>query len=415
MPSPRRSTTLLLASVQLVGAVALSGCGEENFGEASFYDNVYDAYSDCRESEIRFLTGKHGVQTAFDECGSNNFGTFSWSPDGIQLYFQVTHAGHVLHGEDKTIITVPTPLPVSNGVWLDSDRLVFILPQPEAGMPGLRVATYDHRKTTTKAVDTQIEQPSMLQRGADEQHVFVTALDAQGARRPYTLDIGTGAAQRAFEWIEQPVATFTYQPDLGMVTWGAEGRVHLAGVDGEDRTTLEDAQRAVVHPEGRWVLLERPGAPVSNFDQTAWDEMSDEARERAERRRDTWAERLPDWADTETRPPSMDLYDLESGQRYRFTEFQGDHFEWYQARNHFCSFRMWGIEEKELNKNIALVDLTDRMRLLERGTYPQGIELVQAVPATPADDAVPVQPADDAASAQPAQPAEGPEQEPAAE
>jgi hypothetical protein len=369
----------------LLPLLALTACEEENFGDASFYENVYDAYADCRESEIRFLKGKQGISTAFAECGSNNFGSFSWSPTGIHAYFQVTHAGHILNGEDKTIATVPTPLPVANGVWLDGERVLLLIPHQDVDIPGQRLAIYDHRKATMTAVDTLLEQPALLQLGADAQHAFVTALDDQGQRRPYQLDITTGQAERAFSWLSEPLETFTFEPGVeggGMVTWGASGVAHIARPDGSDQRDFEDALRASIHPAGRWLVLERLGAPVSNFDQAAWDEMSEEARERAVRRRDAWVERLPEWTDTESRPPSMDLVDLDSGDRYRFSQFQGDMFEWYRAADYWISFRLWGIEEKELNRNVALLDLQSRMREIERGTFPRGIELVQAVPAT---------------------------------
>ena len=375
-----RAVTSLLLMLPLLG---LAACEEENFGEASFYENVYDAYADCRESEIRFLKGKHGISTAFAECGSNNFRNFSWSPTGIHLYFQVTHAGHVLNGEEKTIATVPTPLPVTNGAWLDGDRVLLLLPHPEAGIPGQRLGIYDHRKATMKAVDVLLEEPLMLQRGRDAQHALVTALDEQGARRAYSVEIATGAVERAFPWLEQPLESFGFEadvPDGGMVTWAAGGTAHIARPDGTQQQDFEDATRAVIHPLGRWLVLERLAAAVSNFDQAAWDEMSDEARERAVRRRDAWVERLPDWTDTESRPPSLALVDLDSGKRYRFSEFQGDEFEWYRAKDYWLSFRLWGIEEKELNRNVALLDLTDRMRMLDREIFPKGIELVQAVP-----------------------------------
>jgi len=382
MKRTRRTLSRVSATLALT-LLALTACEEENFGEASFYENVYDAYADCRESEIRFLKGKHGISTAFAECGSNNFGNFSWSPSGIHLYFQVTHAGHVLNGEEKTIATVPTPLPVSNGVWIDADRILMLLPHAEAGIPGQRVGVYDHRKATLKAVDTVLEQPSTLQLSADPQVVYVTALDDAGLRRLYSLDITTGAVERAFEWLTEPVESFGFEPgvpDGGMVSWAAGGTAHIARPDGSEQQDFEDALRAVIHPAGRWLVIERLGAPVSNFDQAAWDEMTDEARERAVRRRDAWVERLPDWTDTESSPPSMDLLDLDNGKRYRFSEFQGDAFEWYRAKDFWISFRMWGIEEKELNRNVALMDLTDRMRMLDREIFPKGIELVQAMP-----------------------------------
>ncbi len=383
----RESTSRLrIARLTRLGCLLLAalavGCERDDpFGEDNFYDNVYDAYASCRESEIKFLTGKHGIQTAFAVCGSNNFGPFSWSPDGIRLYFKVSHAGHILNGEEKTITTVPTPLPVTNGVWLDDDRLLALLPHQEADLPGQRVGVYDHRKATLQAVDTELREPESLQSGADAQHVYLTALDEAGLRRPYQLDLTTGEVERAFTWIEQPVSSFTYEPVLQRVGWSFEGSSWLAAADGSEQKAFADATRALAHHGGRWVVLERLGAALSNFDQTAWDELSEEARERAQRRRDAWAERLPEWTDTETRPPTMDLYDLDNDLRYRFTEFQGDEFEWYRARDHYLSFRMWGIEEKELNKNVALVDLTDRMRMLDRGTFPKGIELVQEVDA----------------------------------
>ncbi len=399
MNSHRRVPFVRLSpAALLLPLLGLLGCEEERFGEATFYENVYDAYADCRESEIRFLKGKHGISTAFAECGSNNFGSFSWSPTGIHLYFQVTHAGHVLNGEDKTIATVPTPLPVTNGVWLSGDDILLLLPHQEAEVPGQRLAVYDHVKATLQAVDVVLEQPDMLQPGPDPQHAYVTALDEQGLRRPYLVDIASGAVERAFPWLEQAVEEFTFEPSAapgGMVSWSADGVSYLAHADGSEQVRFEDALRAVVHPAGRWVVLERMGAAISNFDQTAWDEMSDEARERAVRRRDAWVERLPEWTATESRPPSMDLYDLDSGKRYRFSEFQGDQFEWYRPVDHYLSFRLWGIEEKELNRNVALLDLNDRMRLLDRGTFPKGIELVQPTPESsteeepPADEPAP--------------------------
>jgi hypothetical protein len=395
-----RGPRALLLLLPLLG---LTACEEERLGEASFYENVYDVYAECREGEISLLVAKQGLSLAFAECGSNNFGSFGWSPSGIHLYFQVTHAGHVLNGEDKTITTVPTPLPVSNGVWIDADRILMLLPHPEADIPGQRLGVYDHRKATLKAVDVDFDEPSMLTLGADPQHIYLTALDEAGARRPYSVDFTTGAVQRAFPWIDEPVETFTYEPGIdaaAMVSWGAGGSVHLARPDGSELVTLEDATRAVVNPRGRWVILERLGAPISNFDQTSWDEMSDEARERSERRRDAWVERLPEWTATESHPPSMDLYDLDTGKRYRFSQFQGDEFEWYRAVNEYISFRMWGIEEKELNRNVALLNLHDRIKLIDRGELPKGIELVQAVPDAEAVIEAPAEGTIDAAPAQ---------------
>ncbi len=375
----------------------LAGCEQDIQGGGSFYENVFEAYENCNASEIRFLKGKHGIQTAFDECGSNNFLNFTWAPDGIHLYFQVQSGGHVLNGEDKTITTVPTPRPTSDGVWLDAERLAFILP-PESEEVGAQVAVYNIRSSSLQKNAVTLQEPDELHLAEESGWIYLTAADETGARHPYRLDLSKGEVERAFPWLEDPVLNFTFDARAGRLTWSDGSSAFLASADGSARTEFPDATRAVLHPDGRYLSLERLGAPVSNFDQTAWDDLTDEARERMIRRRDAWAERLPDWADTEQRPPSLDLFDLERNARYRFTEFQGDLFEWYRPANYYLSFRLWGIEEKELNKNVALMDLADRMRLLERGTYPKGIELVKegaalAEPAPAAEEASAAQPA----------------------
>ena len=60
----------------------------------------------------------------------------------------------------------------------------------------------------------------------------------------------------------------------------------------------------------------------------------------------------------------------------RITFFQGDHFEWYQARNYFASAIMWGIEGKQLNRNVILTNLAERLRMVGKGEVPLGIEMV---------------------------------------
>lgn len=370
-------STLLVGGLWL--SLLLSGC-EQDVRQASFYQNVMGAYSDCDASEIRFLTAKQGVQPVFEPCGSNNILSASWSPDGIYVYFQLTHGGYLLDGENKTISTIETPLPVTGGIWLDEDRVAFILPPAEKG-GSMRLGVHNRSANALYAVDVDLRDPEFLQPGDAASTLFVTDLDETDRRRPYRIDITTGKVEPAFSWLEGSIDSFTWEPDAERITWGVGMTSWMAAADGSNRVTFVDTLRAVVHPGGRYVALENLGEPVSPFDQQSWDEMSDEARERWQRRREAWVSRLPDWAPREVRPPSFDIYDTQSEQRYRFTSFQGDRFEWYPARDYYASFRLWGIEGKELNKNLALADLTGRLRLVDRGEFPRGIERVdQASP-----------------------------------
>ena len=75
-------------------------------------------------------------------------------------------------------------------------------------------------------------------------------------------------------------------------------------------------------------------------------------------------------------------------QRWRFTAFYGDRFQWYTATPdpmRHASFVLWGIEEKELNKNVALTDLSERLRYAAGGNLPMGMAIYEA-PGAPETD-----------------------------
>ena len=76
----------------------------------------------------------------------------------------------------------------------------------------------------------------------------------------------------------------------------------------------------------------------------------------------------------------IDIIDRELDQRWRFTAFYGDRFQWYTASPdpmRHASFVLWGIEEKELNKNIALTDLSERLRYAAGGDLPMGMAIYE--------------------------------------
>ncbi len=373
-PYAREGRYPLAVVLVLLALVSLYGC-EQDIREGSFYEDVKAAYEDCDDAEIRFLTQKHGIQTAFARCGSNNFLTFDWAPNGVHLYFQLPPGGYILDGEKKTISVVPTALPKTNGVWLDDNRICFLLPvEDQDDIYDLTV--YDRSTNSLTAVRTTLREPRYLQGTGQPTRLLVTALDQSSRRRPFSLKTTDGRVERAFTWLGDELDTFTFEPATGFVTWANANESHLALQDGSHQVDFPDSTRAVVHHGGRYVALERLGDSVSPFDQSGWDELSDEARERRKKKRDAWVERLPEWAPREVRPPSFDIYDLENNSRYRITSFQGSDFHWYPARDYYCYFRLWGVEGVELHKNVGLVDLTDRLRVVGRGEFPRGMELV---------------------------------------
>lgn len=105
-----------------------SGCDRDDlYGESTFSQDVAQAYAECDEGEIRFLTGKHALNLAFRPCGSNKFAAATWSPDATLLYFQLTHGGHILVGETRDIETIPTETPVGRATWIRDNYLAIPL------------------------------------------------------------------------------------------------------------------------------------------------------------------------------------------------------------------------------------------------------------------------------------------------
>ena len=136
---------------------------------------------------------------------------------------------------------------------------------------------------------------------------------------------------------------------------------------------FEDATTIHFHPGGRYFALESLGEPISPFDQRTWNEVSEQAREREERRMEEWLEKQPEWVDKEVAPPVMDIFDVALDKRFRLGFVYGDRFQWYPAQDFYASFVLWGMEGKELNRNVALTQLHERVRMAANGELTLGV------------------------------------------
>jgi WD40-like Beta Propeller Repeat len=365
-----------LAAVLLVG---LAACNNDPT-RASFSQNVGAAFAQCNPAEIRFLATKHNFMPAFEPCGSNNFDAYAWSPDGTHLYFQLTHAGHVMNAEaqNKATITVPTETPIGPAAWLTSTRLAVPIGPPEGGKD-LRLALYD---LPTGDGQTQIRyetlpgltKPQDLHVGDKPTELLFTA-ERDGKRQIWRMNLDDGTIAPAWAWAAPlEVDTFDYQPARNALTIGAAGKVTLYDTDGKAQGEWMPARRGTLHPGGRWLALEYDGQAISIFYQRTWDELSEKARARELARAKEFEERLPPWYPREVKPPTISLVDLQTGKRWVFTGFHGTDFQWYEARDYYASFILWGFEGKQMNRNILLGDLADRMHSMERGEEMLGVQ-----------------------------------------
>ena len=386
-----RSRVPLFALTLSLGA----GCEREDlYGGATFTETVASAFAECNPNEIRFLASKHNIQTAFENCGSNNFVDFDWSPSGIWLAFSLSNSAYIMNAEDKTIGPLPLESPLVGPSWIREDVLAVILaPTAAAGAPDpasvagpRRLAVYNRAAGTLTTMELSLSEPRDLQGYGEDDRVLFTGVDEAGVRRPYLADPATQEVTRAFPWLDGPVDRLRFSAEASLVGWSDEAGASVAkSEDGALVTTVAGALRAIPHHEGRYIAFETMGAPISPFDQRTWDEMSPEARERELARQKQWLERLPDYIPREQSPPEVQIYDTTKGVRYRVTAFFGDHFEWYHPRNYFCSFMLWGIEGKQVNRNVALADIFEKLRMMDKEGITLGMELITDEPTVEGD------------------------------
>lgn len=357
----------------LAALMALTACDRDQvYDQGTFSDNVYLAYQECREGEIRMLTSKHNIQTAFEPCGSNNFVSFAWAPDGVNLYFQLPLSAHIMNGETKEVVALPTEVPVAPVAWLSPELLVLPL-GPATGGTDPRLVLFDRVQANMNTVTLKgvTDLADVHSDGARNTVLYTGTKD--GKRGVFRASFDTNESERVFEWLGQDVENFTYSAQLQLIGVKSGEQVLVYQTDGSMLYRFEDATTIHFHPGGRYFALESLGEPISPFDQRTWNEVSEQAREREERRMEEWLEKQPEWVDKEVAPPVMDIFDVALDKRFRLGFVYGDRFQWYPAQDFYASFVLWGMEGKELNRNVALTQLHERVRMAANGELTLGV------------------------------------------
>ncbi len=410
-------TSMFRVSIWLCAALlGLASCDRDpTVGTLS--ENVGSAFAPCSEAEIRFMADKHNFMTAFRPCGNNHFQNYTWSPDGKLLYFQLASTGHVMDAEapQKNTRPVPVSAPLGPAVWVGLTRLVVpVAPSAEApdGAANRLAVVELGAQASVHFVDLpdDLTDVSDLQR-FDDTTIVLTGRRAGSPRLAWRVDTVDGTTVGAFPWLTDTVDTLTTVPSLERAVVGVGNTVRL--VDTTTGTTLgtwTPATRGSLHPNGRWLMLEHLGEPISIFYQRAWDELSDAAREREVRRAKRFEEKLPENYPTEVAPPTLSFVDLPTDRRWVLSSVYGEQFEWYAPTDHYGSFLLWGFEGKQMKRNVLLGDFTFRMRAAEKGRDFMGVSRMGG---TPTDDAAQAPPTADAK--RPAAPDIAPDPSPAVE
>lgn len=339
-------------------------------------DNVGAAFAPCQESEIRFLSTKHNLQSVFEPCGNNNFGAFSWSPDGTRVYFQLGQTGYVMdaEAENKQTTTVPTPSPIGGAAWLNANQLALpVGPAEEEGSN--RVAVFDLSQKSVYYRDLPFAGAPDIHRSNTAGFAWLVVNDGEGTpNRLKQMDLADGALTDALPWLPAGFDTFTATPKANTVMVGIADTVTRHDLDGKVLATYTPATRGTVHPDGRWLALEHEGDPISIFYQRAWDEMTEAQRKREAKRAQRLSSGLPESYPTTVDPPTLSFVDLQDGARWRMTSVYGSEFQWYEPSPYYGSFILWGFEGKQFRRNVMLGQMGDRLRATEIGRKFTGIE-----------------------------------------
>lgn len=371
----------------LVATVCATSCATSE--QRSLTENVGATFSPCDQSEIKFLAAKHNFQLAFRPCGNNNFDSFSWSPTGTHLYFELVMSGHVMNADrpDKRTFAVPTAEPTGDAAWLSGSRLVLPVVADADDAPErlaiVDITDPDWNEDPEAQVTTALmlhPVPGLtaindLSRGDKPTQVLFSAKDTDGLRSIYQLDFETSEVSPAFDWLEGAVHNFTYTPSQTAVVVANDDGVTLFNAKtGEITGSWTVATRGSLHGEGRWLALEHLGASRSVFGQRSWNEVSENARQREQARIEQFKEELPGWLDTEVRPPMISVVDLTTGERWQFTSFLGSQFQWYEAYGEYASLILWGFEGKEVKRNVILGNMADRLQAIDEHDVMMGVE-----------------------------------------
>ena len=320
-------------------ALSLTAC-KGSSDEPTFNEAVKAVYKPCDAEKLKLRAAKKGMQLAFEPCGSNNFAFFEWSPDGLTLYYQAGQGGWVRRDNGENY-PLRIGMPRSNPAWLNGEVLAY----PDAD--GRKIGIYQVRSHVLNLVELDVVNPELLQKGRGNDEVLFLASDLpDGNKEVYRFSADTGEAEKAFDWLTAGLETFDYTPEQDVVCYREFGGTDLRcrkGDDGSDVIDVKGRRRGSLSGDGRYLVTEGDGAPVSVY---ADDELG---RSRAAA--------APDYMPKSIVPPSLWIHDLKTGKEVLWEGVHGKSFQWYGAAPYFGSMLLWGFDGLECNTNVPLVDL----------------------------------------------------------
>ena len=314
----------------------LSACKTEG---PTFTEAVEEVYKHCDADALNFRAASKGMQLAFKPCGSNNFVHFTWSINGLNLYYQASQGGWVLKDTGENY-PLRVGIPRARPAWLTADMLAY------ADASGRKIGVYQVSSHILNLLELDQVEPEQLTRGKEVDEVLYMAAETPGGVRDiYRLAVNTAESEKAFQWMDLGVEDFTYQPLVDTVCYrelGGKDVVCARAEDGEELVRVEGRLRGGLSTDGRYLVTEGPGEPVKVFPEGAGEK--------------------PSFLPEEIVPPALWIMDVQAGKEILWEGVHGTQFEWYGAAPYYGSFLLWGFDGLESNRNVTLVDLRNYMK-----------------------------------------------------
>lgn len=326
----RAGAPLLLLSLGLLACSPSTG--------PTFQEAVKEAYKPCNSEFINAKAAAHAIQLVFKPCGSNNFQNFAWNPQGLTLYYRSLQGPWVLKDTGENF-PLRIGMPKAAPAWFNQ----FMLAVPDS--TGRKMSVYNIESHVLNLLELDQYDPEQLSRGQEPDEVLFLASETPGGiKYAWRLSANTAEAERAFGWMDTGLETMTYQADNDAVCYRefADTEVVCAQAsDGKVIGRMPDRLRGTMSVDGRYVVTESLGAPVSMF-------RDPEAEA---------AKALPPGVETTIQPPLLWITDMKTGEELLWEGVHGHSFQWYESAPYFASFMLWGFESEPVNANISLVDL----------------------------------------------------------
>jgi hypothetical protein len=364
----------------LTSVLFVAGC-QESTPRPTLSDNVAASFTDCSDAEIKLLATKHNFMPAFKPCGNNRFESFSWSPDGTSLYFQLVNDPYIMDAASptKAVSSVPIRKPIGTAHWLNSSR--FVVPiGPSKTEPGHRLAVVQLGDAPTVNYQPlrDIKDVRSIVTGPSSLEILMLVERQDGTTEAQTLHLGDGTTQRVLAWYPHPIDSLTYAADRDILVIGSGNTVRVVHQDRQEiMGAFAPAKRGTLHPSGEWLALEHKGEPISVFYQQTWESLSPRELEREKRRAADYASKLPKHLPTEVEPPTLSFAHLPTGKRWRLSSVHGHNFSWYTPTPNYGSFLFWGFEGKQHKRNVLLGSFADRLKHMKEGRDFHGVHLME--------------------------------------